>query len=194
MARHDVPHPTGVAFTFRRFDHDIDNQHSVMCGNHCKDDSTWFCGALGDAEHHSELTEEDGVGGAMFAVYALKHPKDITGVDLAAAEKASKAADAEAQYNDHPQWKLVDDFNAGDSKLEITVPKSSESVEYDGKTATFKDYYGSTTVTLSIPVPFQPKNCKFGAPFENSPDRVVTCTQAGGNSIQTLKVHVRDEL
>ena len=103
---------------------------------------TWFCGALGDAEHHSDLAAEDGVSGALFAVYALKNPKDIKTADLEAAETAAKAADAKSQSEDHPQWKLVDDFNGGDSKVEIIVPKASESVEHDGKTAVFKDYYG----------------------------------------------------
>lgn len=128
MARHDGPHKTGAAFTFRRFDHEINNRHGVMCGNHCDDDGTWFCGALGDAEHHSDKTDQ-GVDAAMFAVYALTKPKDIS----TKAFDAAQAADHSAENDEHPTWRLVDDFNGGASKVEFIVPKESKFLKQTTK-------------------------------------------------------------
>jgi len=189
MARHDAPHKTGAAFTFKQFDHEIDNQHGVMCGNHCEDDGTWFCGALGDVEHHSENAVEDGVSGALFAAYALRKPKEISHKAL----EAAAAADAAAEVSDHPQWKLVDDFNGGESKVEIIVPKASESLTHDGKTAIFTDSWGAETTKVVVPMKLKVNDCEFGEPHGESQDRVVTCL-VGDGVFQPIRVVVKDEL
>lgn len=188
MARHDPPHKSGVAFTFRRFDHEIEGRHAVTCGNHCEDDGTWFCGALGDADHHSEKVES-GVDSALFAVYALKNPQDISPQALGAAE----AADAVAEQGDHPQWRLIDDFNGGESKVELIVPKESSSVTYQGKTASFWNESQNRTATVALPVAIHPANCNFGAVSQDSQTRVVSCL-VGADGFQVIKVTVKDEL
>lgn len=197
MARHDAPHKTGAAFTFRRFDHEINNRHGVMCGSHCDDDGTWFCGALGDEEHHSEKTEEDGVEGAQFAVYALRKPKEIS----AAAFDAAAAADHDAENAEHPTWKLVDNFDGGVSKVEIIVPKDSNFCDFKqndarpGGVATFfKSEGGEQTVSVVLPMNIFPGNfCEFGNVSDGVATRVVSCDVLNAG-FQALKVNVKDEL
>lgn len=197
IARHDAPHNSGVAFTFRRFDHAIDSQHAVTCGNHCADDGTWFCGAYADDLHHSDKCE-DGVDGALFAVYALKNPKEISPRALEAAEAADLADEAK---DPHPQWRLIDDFNGGDSKVEIIVPKESTHVNVEGEhesgkfAAVFADEKMAETAKVILPMEILPENCRgFRAPIEDGKKtRTITCV-VGGAVFKPMKIRVFDEL
>lgn len=191
MARHDAPHKSGAAFTFRRFDHAIDTRHEVQCGNHCDDDGTWFCGALGDAEHHSSHVDP-GVESAVFAVYALKNPKDISHRALEAAQ----ASDEAAEQDDHPQWRLIDDFNmdSGGSKVELIVPKQSQSLtQGENKVVRFFDEAETETATVILPMVINPTDCSFGAVTTEQSGRVVTCT-LGSDDFRVISVQVKDEL
>lgn len=136
--------------------------------------------------------------GAIFSVYALKNPKEISPRALDAAEAADIA---EGGQDPHPQWRLIDDFNGGDSKVEIIVPKESTHVNVEGQEESgkfaciFADNAMTETAKVILPMEIQPGNCKgFDVPIdEGKKTRTITCV-VGSSVFKPMKIRVFDEL